>query len=75
MPQLYVGDIVQYQGGLWIVEFVNSARARIRPESKRKVKIENQGEKSNETVEFEGGHRSVSISPVSDIPVVGRVEA
>ncbi len=73
MTQLRVGDIVSYQGGLWVVILVNFCRAVIQPEAMRHVKIKPQVE-GEEATEFLGQGRSVSISANADLPVVGRVE-
>lgn len=67
---LRLGDVVELQGGEYVVEYINECRARVIPLHRKQVNYETvEGKK----VEFEADASAKNISPNSDIPILRRL--
>jgi len=65
---LKVGDVVEFRGQLWEVDYVNQCRARIVPLERREVVIP--GVDGEEERRFFTKDKALSIAPESDLPVM-----
>jgi hypothetical protein len=68
--RLKVGDVVALYGREFVVDYVNTCRARCIPLSKKQVSYTTV---SGKTVEFESEEAGKNISPNSDIPILKRL--
>jgi len=65
---LKVGQVIEYQKGLWRVDLVNACRARIVPLKKRHVVLKH--DDGTEKRAFDAEYGGVNISPTSAVPIV-----